>query len=188
MTNVPYPARVLGFSGLIAAAALAVLLDPAPATAQNLAGDFDDWIVMADGAMSLALTTDDNNRALGIVCGPDCFVYVEDEKPCVEGHIYSARLEAGGDNYSTPMECKPSESGPLLVMPLEDRLLRLIDKEETLGIAIERDEGPPGLVHFPLAGSGPAIDLALAMRPYLLPADTKEPAQVEAFDPPLPLQ
>jgi len=188
MTSVPILARLRRPGVPLAAGLLALLLSPASVLAQNLSGNFGDWIILADTTMSLALTTDSDSHALGIVCGPECFVYVENEEPCLEAHIYSARLEAGGDSYSAKMECKPSASGPLLVMPLEDRLLAMIEDEERLAIAIRRDDGTPSLIYFPLAGSGPAIHLAMAMRPYLLAADAEGLASVGAPGAASPLQ
>lgn len=170
----------------IAAILLALLLPPASLSAQNLTGSFDDWIVLADASMSLALTTDDSNHALGIVCGPDCFVYVESGEPCLEAHVYDARLKAGENSYSVQMQCNPSESGPLLVFPLDEHFLALIDHERMLAIAIRRDDGTSSLVQFPLAGSGPAIHLAMALRPYLRPTDAKglsTPDKPEAASP-----
>lgn len=153
----------------IAAIAAAALLAPSLVRAQDLAGSFGDWILMADDTTTLALTTDGTDSAFGVICGPDCYVYIETRDSCIEGRAYPARIEAGGTGFSAMMECRFAEGERLLVMPLEERLLKLIAGKESLGIAVERDAGASSHYHFPLAGSAPAIGLALAARDYIRP-------------------
>lgn len=152
-------------------AAVFLALCPASLLAQNLTGHYDNWIVMADDTMALALTTDGEDTAFGLICGPECYFYIESRIACIEGRAYRAKIEAGSASRSALMTCKSANGGPLLVMPQDEQLLTLIAKQVDVRFAIIRDRGETSIFRFPLAGSGPAIGMALAARAYIKPLD-----------------
>lgn len=122
---------------------------------------------MADDRMALALTTDGENTAFGLMCGPDCLVYIEAREPCIEGREYPARIEAGTSDYTVTLACKAEEGGPLLVMSYNERFARLIAGQKSVGFTVTREDGKLSVFRFPLAGSDKAIGLALAARSYI---------------------
>ncbi|WP_447932500.1 hypothetical protein [Sphingopyxis fribergensis] len=144
------------------------LLLSMPAAAQNLLGDFGDWILMGDDTMSLALTTDGENIAFGLVCGPDCHIYIEPHEPCTEAQAYPVTFETGAGALQVTMTCTASEGDPLLVMDQDERFLPLIAKQERLRVTIAREGGRLSRFDFPLAGSEKAIGLALAASGFIV--------------------
>lgn len=169
----PNALRSAGFRrGLFTAVLAVTLLSPFRALAQDLEGHFGDWILMADDRMSLALTTDGGAAAFGLLCGPDCFIYIESAEPCSEGRDYPARIEAGSGAYELTMTCKRSDGGVLLTMPHDAPFMRLIDGQDSVRFTIPREDGKPSQFRFPLAGSAKAIGLALAARAYIKALDS----------------
>lgn len=159
-------------SAIVAVAGLfAVALSPTHAVARNLTGYYDNWILMADDTMSLALTTDDEETAFGLVCGLECYFYIESRIPCVEGRDYSVVIEAGADGYTSVMTCKPADKELLLMMPQDERFLQLIAKQDNVRFTIASDGSEASLHRFSLAGSVQAIGIALAARTYFKPRD-----------------
>jgi hypothetical protein len=158
-------------TSILARAALAGLLSlawsPSFAVAQNLTGAYGNWIVMADDTMSLALTTDDQETAFGLVCGPECYFYIESRTSCTEGRDYIVEIAAGTGGYRAVMTCKPADKTLLLMMPQDERFLKLIAKQDLVSFAISRDDGETGRLRFSLAGSEQAVGLALAARAYI---------------------
>ncbi|OWQ90643.1 hypothetical protein CDQ91_20115 [Sphingopyxis witflariensis] len=127
---------------------------------------------MADDRMSLALTTDGGAAAFGLLCGPDCFIYIESAEPCSEGQNYPARIEAGSEAYELTMTCKRSDGGALLTMPHDAPFMRLVDGQDSVRFTITHEDGKPSQFRFPLAGSAKAIGLALAARAYIIALDS----------------
>ncbi len=168
----PRPSRLSLRSCRRAAGAIMIAgaaLFSTPAGAQNLLGDFGDWILMGDDTMSLALTTDSDNIAFGLVCGPDCHIYIEPHEPCIEARSYPVTLETGADTLMVTMTCTASQSEPLLVMDEDKKFLAMIAKQESLLVTITREDGRLSQFRFPLAGSELAIGLALAASHYIAP-------------------
>lgn len=158
-------------TSILARAALAGLLSlawsPSFAAAQNLTGSYGSWIVMADDTMSLALTTDDQETAFGLVCGPECYFYIESRVSCTEGRDYAVDIAAGPGGYRAVMTCKPADKTLLLMMPQDERLLNLIARQDLISFAIPRDDGETTRLRFSLVGSDQAVGLAMAARTYI---------------------
>lgn len=156
---------------MVAALGAALLLQAA-ALSQDLTGNFGDWILMADDKMSLALTTDGEKTAFGLICTPACQIYIEGREACTEGRTYPVRIEAGSDGYAATMTCKATDGGPLLMMPHDDRFLALIARKESVAFAVTREKGEESRFRFPLAGGAKAMGLALAASAYIEPGGT----------------
>ena len=156
----------------VAGALSAALFLLSPAAAQNLTGHFGDWILLADDTMALALTTDGDESAFGLVCGPDCQIYIESRASCVERREYPVTIGAGSGTYDARLTCKRVAAGLLLMMPMDERFLKLIAKQENVRFEIPREGGEERVFRFPLGGSEQAIGMALAARAYIKPVDT----------------
>ncbi|WP_332819930.1 hypothetical protein [Sphingopyxis sp.] len=155
----------------VVAGLLISALSPTLAVAQNLTGYYDNWILMADDTMSLALTTDDQEAAFGLVCGPECYFYIESRIGCVEGRDYPVAIETGTGGYAGVMTCKPADRELLLMMPQDERFLKLIAKQDHVRLTIDRNGGETSRFRFSLVGSEQAIGIALAARAYFKPPD-----------------
>lgn len=162
------------WSGLrwIAAALSGALFLISPAAAQNLTGHFGDWILLADDTMALALTTDGDETAFGLVCGQDCHIYIENRTSCIEGREYPVTIGAGSETLDATLSCKRVDGGLLLSMPMDERFLTLIAKQDSVRFEIPRDGGEGRVFRFPLGGSEQAMGMALAARAYIKPVDT----------------
>ena len=154
-----------------AVCAVLIALYPSSLSAQNLTGHYDNWIVMADDSMALALTTDGEDTAFGLICGPQCSLFIESRIACVEGRDYRVTIEAGAASSAAAMTCKRADGGLLLVMPQDEQFLTLIASQDALSITIMRDGGVTSSYRFPLVGSEPAIGIALAARNFIKPLD-----------------
>ncbi|MBA3941179.1 MAG: hypothetical protein C0520_08225 [Sphingopyxis sp.] len=161
-------------SGLkwIAVALSVALFLISPAAAQNLTSHCGDWILLADDTMALALTTDGDETAFGLVCGQDCRIYIENRTSCIEGREYPVTIGAGSGTLGATLACKRVDGGLLLTMPMEERFLTLIAKQDSVRFEIPREGGEAQVLRFPLGGSEQAMGMALAARAYIKPGDT----------------
>ena len=156
----------------MAAALSVVLFLISPAAAQNLTGHFGDWILLADDTMALALTTEGDETAFGLVCGQDCHIYIESRISCIEGRDYPVMIGAGSETLDAALACKRADGGLLLMMPMNERFLTLIAKQDSVRFEFPRDGEKGRIFRFPLGGSKQAIGMALAARAYIKPINT----------------
>lgn len=165
-----------GICGRLAAIIALALFPPPHGAAQGLSSASGDWIVMADEAMSLALTTGDHDTALGVACGPDCILYIESDRRCADGHVYPVIIAAPTEIYGTEMACHLVGTRYLLVAPPDARFLRLADAGGVVKFVVAGEGGRADIFRFSLAGSAEAIALVLATSQHV-PGATADPSR-----------
>lgn len=166
-----------GICGRLAAIIIALaLFPPSHVAAQGLSSTPGDWIVMADEAMSLALTTDDHGTALGVACGPDCILYIESDHRCADGRLHPVTIAAPTDIYGIEMACHLVGARYLLVVPPDARFLRLADAGGVVKFIVAEEDGRADIFRFSLAGSAEAIALVLATSQHV-PGATADPSR-----------
>lgn len=152
---------IRGSARLLPALALALMLH-GPARGQSVIGSHGDWVVLADEMMTLALTLGEAETAFGLVCGPECFFYIESDQPCADGLDYSTVAETTNGGRALTMTCRLVEGRYLLTAPSEDALLRALGECVAVKFVVPGEGGSPNLFRFSLDGGARAMAAAIA--------------------------
>jgi hypothetical protein len=132
-----------------------------PAHAQAQSGEFGDWVFGIDTALTAASTGAADGSRYGMVCGQNCLIYIESDRRCREGALYTGTSQSSARNFDVQWRCHHLEGRSVLTAVPNEDFMAVISQcaEVTFSVALEEEH--PDVFRFSLGGAYEAISRAL---------------------------
>lgn len=137
-----------------------LLAGTAPARAQEVTATYGDWVFGADSELAAASTANEDGQMLGLVCSPNCLLYISSEMPCREGAQYDGTMESTLGDQPTRFLCRLVEGRFALLATPTEALIDATRQAETLRFRVPLESGMTTF-RFSLNGAYRAIYAAL---------------------------
>lgn len=125
---------------------------------------FGDWAVISDGSDMVAATQRDNfSKVLAYRCFNalgKCVHVLIAGTVCDDGHTYPVLVSSEHSALSMNTICSMNDGRGELILTEYDLIHAIIQKSQTIGIAVPMTSGQFKVVRFSLKGSSQAMDYA----------------------------
>lgn len=130
------------------------------ARAQDVETPHGDWMFGADANLAAASTTNGQGVMLGLVCSPNCVIYISSDMPCRADRDYDGSMESTAGNHPVRFTCQLVEGRFTLLASPTEAFIDAAAHAETLTFRVTLDAGATAF-SFSLRGAYQAIYVAL---------------------------
>jgi len=139
-----------------------LLVGPLYASAETIG----DWNTVLAKQFSESFTSNSSGSSLGILCANKngkCFLYLDPKLQCTEKAVQPILLNSASGAYATTSSCIHLANRQILVLAHFDMLVKMIEENNSIGIALPLAGGQFKAARFSLRGSTKSIEWAKSM-------------------------